>query len=450
MSIENYIIREKYINKFINLSQKNNDKYVKTRYNLFIKYLLGESIHSFPISDTYLSNIKDNNYDPFIIKTDLYSELNDLNNILNQCGLIKEIRKLDNLYKNELDNENKQRSELDEGQIIERNIKMIEDFKNEFGYDPTIFSILKFNNKDCFDNDNDANNDEDDIHDNHQMQDKIRDINNNKLNIDCNVANSKLSSDDVSENHNQTTQYVIGESAIKLDQNGSLESLNQLLDIFNLNFNDILKDIIQIDDNSVVVVSITVEEKPKKRITKKNQSQPLQPPQPPQSQISGIDTSVINVLDTELNNGKSKSSKNITTTLSQTDLVNEITQLIKKAEELNKTILAEQAKKDGVESLLKIADYYLNGVKLQKSTIKANMIYIYLTKKFNTPEAIYNLGDALINGSTIMKNHKQGTKLIKIAAETFKYQKAITRMKQLTRISLKSQKDEKILDDDEN
>ena len=66
------------------------------------------------------------------------------------------------------------------------------------------------------------------------------------------------------------------------------------------------------------------------------------------------------------------------------------------------------------------------------------MIYLYLISKFNDPNSMYQLGDALINGISIMKNHRQGTKLIKISAEQYKYPKSITKMKMLLRVSLKS------------
>jgi hypothetical protein len=50
---------------------------------------------------------------------------------------------------------------------------------------------------------------------------------------------------------------------------------------------------------------------------------------------------------------------------------------------------------------------------------------------------MYLLGDALIGGDGIMKNHSQGTKLIKIAAEDYKYSKAITKLKALHRQTIK-------------
>jgi hypothetical protein len=54
-----------------------------------------------------------------------------------------------------------------------------------------------------------------------------------------------------------------------------------------------------------------------------------------------------------------------------------------------------------------------------------------LIKKFNDPEAMYLLGEELLNGITIQKNHKQATKLIKVAAESYNHKKAITKLKTL-------------------
>ena len=147
MSLENYIISEKYINKFINLSKSNHNNFIKTRSNLIIKYLLSGSINIFPISDNYLRNIRDDGQQPFIIKTDLYTELNELNSILNQSGLIKIVNDINKEYQKELLDEVTLRAELDQGQIFERNIQMLENFKKEFGYDPQNNSVLSYNNK---------------------------------------------------------------------------------------------------------------------------------------------------------------------------------------------------------------------------------------------------------------------------------------------------------------
>ena len=153
MSLENYIISEKYINKFINLSKSNHTNFIKTRSNLIIKYLLCDSINIFPISDNYLRNIRSDEQQPFIIKTDLYTELNELNSILNQSGLIKIVNDLNAEYQQELFDEITLRADLDQGQIFERNVQMLEDFKKEYGYDPQNNSVLNYNNKkDCFDN----------------------------------------------------------------------------------------------------------------------------------------------------------------------------------------------------------------------------------------------------------------------------------------------------------
>jgi hypothetical protein len=87
--------------------------------------------------------------------------------------------------------------------------------------------------------------------------------------------------------------------------------------------------------------------------------------------------------------------------------------------------------REGIDAAIIIAKYYHSGEVLQKSFIKGNMIYVYLIKKFNDSEAMYLLGEELLNGITIQKNHKQATKLIKIAADNYKHTKAITKLKTL-------------------
>jgi hypothetical protein len=59
------------------------------------------------------------------------------------------------------------------------------------------------------------------------------------------------------------------------------------------------------------------------------------------------------------------------------------------------------------------------------------MIYLFLISKYNDPHSMYQLGNALINGISIMKNQRQGVKLIKVAAEKFNFPNAIEKMKLL-------------------
>mgnify|MGYP000539427997 CR=1 FL=1 len=146
MSFENTIISEKYLNKLIELNKKYNTNYIKTRNNLLAKYLLCEKINNFPISDSYISTIVGSN--PFIIKTDLFTELNELNNILNQGGLVNSVRELSCDLAKELEKEIEIRKNMDEGQVIERELSMLEDFKKEYGYDPTYISVINYNNND--------------------------------------------------------------------------------------------------------------------------------------------------------------------------------------------------------------------------------------------------------------------------------------------------------------
>jgi tRNA uridine 5-carbamoylmethylation protein Kti12 len=76
------------------------------------------------------------------------------------------------------------------------------------------------------------------------------------------------------------------------------------------------------------------------------------------------------------------------------------------------------------------------------------MIYLFLIKKFNEPESMFQLGSALLTGDSIIKNHTQGAKFIKVAAQEYKHSKSINKMKTLTKISSKNK--DKIEESDED
>jgi hypothetical protein len=346
MSFEQVIITERYINIIKEINKNNNSKYVHTRFNLLVKYILNNKLNTYSIGDSYFTNIHTNDPTPFIINTNLFDELNELNINFNHYKLVDMIQELRNEYYADIKEEEDFRSLMDDGQIIERNKKMLDEFIENHGYNPF------HNNLDMI-KENDMNNmsDMSDMSDN-DMNDETEDIKDNKT-------------EDIRDIRDNKTEVEKIIKVEKVDQNGSLESLNKILEIVSINFSDIIKDI-----------------------------------------------------------------KN------STNDIEEIKTLIDSSLKLKDTI-DNEIKSESFKSILKLANYYQMGSKLHKSPFKANLLYLYLVRKYNIPEAMYLLGDALIGGDGIMKNHSQGTKLIKIAAEDYKYSKAITKLKALHRQTIK-------------
>lgn len=419
MSFENKIITEKYIIKLNDLSHNSNNNYIKTKFKLIIKYMLSDTVmNNIPISDVCFSQIDNTNEIPFVIKTDLYSELSELDT-LNQGNLLETIKKLKAEYSKELKSESSLRSSMNEGSIIERNQDLLNSFIQEFGYDPFQRTILNYTNN----KHNKNNNDGIDINlsdidsDNEQESEQTNDT---ELKSKSNNSNNNSINDkDIQELRDELQNKIN-----QVEQNGSLESLNQIMDIIKLNFNDIVNDIqintmidyVSYDTNTVDTTETT--EKPKKRLTKKEKEKLEREKVLAEAQAKEAETKESSKLD--------KNKKIIE------NLINKANELHKDRETLTSNIF-----KEGIQSLLTIADYYQNGFILIKSGVKANLLYIYLVKKFNDPDAMFNLGEALINGITIMKNHSQGSKLIKVAAEKFKHTKSIAKLKILTRLGKK-------------
>ena len=371
--LENSIITEKYINEVKKINQINYENYIQSRFNLIIKYLipdvysnkLYQKINSLPFADTYSYNITENSYTPFIIKTDLFYELNELNNIYNQSGFLENIKEITNKLEIELGEENYNSINLNEGEIIEKNIKLLEKFKENYGYDPLNFSIINYslNNKDDFNLD---------IYECHKNSSVLAITKSISININ-------------QENENKLKNKLEKDKDIKNEENCSLKSLIKILDLCEINFNNTFKDIIKIEND------INDVKKDKKDIKIR----------------------------------KSKKEKEIEIN------IDEITLLIKKALKLKEINLSEDEKKEGINAAGIIADCYLTNEKLKQSNTKANMIYLFLISKYNDPHSMYQLGNALINGISIMKNQRQGIKLIKVAAEKFNFPNAIARMKLL-------------------
>ncbi len=442
MSLENTIISEKYLNKLIELNKTYNTNYFKSRNSLLAKYLLCDRVSKFPISDTYLSVISSNS--PFLIKTDLFTEINELNYVLNQGGLIENVKNLNKDLNEEMNKEIEIRKSLDEGQIIERNLNMLEDFKKEYGYDPTYISVIDYSNNDGINIDNsdyqddEINNDLVTLETNNIDQIGVKNTQNELVknsNCTCNIQSQ-------SESQSQyQTQKAKNKNDPKNDGIPSLEYLNQISEIVSIDFEDIINDIFipteglkKNTENNENVVETEADIKPKKRGGRKTKAQ------------IAAEEKAKKIEEEKKKLEEETKSKFIV------DYKPEINELIKKALFLKKDVNTTNTKdiRDGIDACLTLADHYKDGTKLRNcnSNIKSNMIYLFLIKKFKDPEAMYQLGEALINGDSIIKNHLQGSKFIKVAAEEYKYPKAITKMKNLTRIKNKN-KDLKYDDSDQ-
>lgn len=421
-TFEKQIIIEKYIIKLKELSYSFNDLYIRNRFSLIIKYMSGEHIfNNIPLSETYINEINDSKKVPFLIKTDLYSELSYLDS-LNQGGLLKTVKELKQKYNLDLKKELELRNKMDEGELIERNQQILEEFIKEYGYNPIDNSIISNPKR------NDGLDDqlEDELIPTHHISDNLEQLSNvNQNNIqESNIVNN--------DNDNDI------EISINVDQNGSIESLNQLCDITKIDFNEIIEDInnkfdemynnlkqATLDDNNNNGTISTV--KKKSRLTKADKKK-----------IEEESLATLNKLQ-ELEQKKVENEK-IYKANKKT-----IEPLISMANKLYNKTLSEADIKQSINSVLELAEHYKTGKVLIKSTIKANLFYVFLIKKFNDPDAMYLIGEELLNGTTILKNQKQGAKFIKYAAETFKHQKSINKLKTLVRTKLISKK----VDDDE-
>jgi len=401
MTFENQIITEKYIIKLRQISNYCNNTYIKNRFKLIVKYMVGNNLFdNIPLCNSYFTEIDQDIRDevPFVVKTDLYTELTYLDNI-NQGGLLKIIRDLQKEYSKELSDEADIRKTLDEGQLYERNQQMIDAFIKEYGYDPIDKQTFISHNQDEDDDEENSSN---------FLNLKNKDITdyNTTQQQDPNPQQSQqLQQPQLSEQTQPPQQQTE-----KQIQNGncSLESLNQILDIVDFNFDEIINDIIKEESQTKKESKAEVEEpetKPKKkRMTKKEKEEQMAKEEAEQAKKNVKDNGLEVIIHnfSKLKNNKRDDKKN-----------------------------NDEEIKNGIEAGIKIAKYYHMGEVLQKSHIKGNLIYVYLIKKFNHPESMYLLGEELLNGITIQKNHKQGAKLIKVAAESFYFAKAITKLKTL-------------------
>jgi hypothetical protein len=386
-SFENKIIIEKYIIKLKELSCSTSNNYVNNRFSLIVKYMNGDTIlDSVPLSQNYFNIISsDFNKVPFLIKSDLYSELTFLDS-LNQGNLLKVIKDLKSDYNNDIKKEAELRSTMDDGQIIERNLNLLEEFKNEFGYDPINDSILS--KHDDF-NLNDGN---DDLYITFDKTypEEARDDFKNQSPSDSNTQTTNINSNTCHNSNSNINSNIF-----------NLDALNQLFDIMKVDFNEIIKDVVKSETSTTTV------DKKKKTTTRKKKT------------VESATTSNMVMVD----------STTGTTPDEITDYKKHIEDLVSNVLKMD---LGGVAKETAIKSILEIALIYKIGKILRQSNLKANLLYIYLIKKFNNSEAMYLLGEELIEGSTIQKNAKYGAQLIKAAADD-KHPKALTRIKYLMR-----------------
>jgi hypothetical protein len=421
-TFEKQIIIEKYIIKLKELSYSFNDLYIRNRFSLIIKYMSGEHIfNNIPLSETYISEINDSKKVPFLIKTDLYSELSYLDS-LNQGGLLKTVKDLKQEYNLEVKKESELRHKMDEGEVIERNQKMLEEFIKEYGYNPINNSIIshpKFN---------DGFGDE--------IEDELIPTNNIVINTPSSTNNVQHTIDTNIDIDIDTTVH----NENNIDQNGSIESLNQLCDIIKIDFNEIIEDInnkfdemynnlkqAALDDNNNNGTISTV--KKKSRLTKADKKKIEEESLATLTKLQELEQKKVE------NEKIYKANKKI------------IEPLISIANKLYNKTISEIDTKQGIQAVLELAEYYKTGKVLIKSTIKSNLFYVFLIKKFNDPDAMYCIGEELLNGITILKNQKQGAKFIKYAADTHKHQKSINKLKSLVRTKILSKNMEDDVDD---
>lgn len=419
MSFEEIIITEKYINRLRNINDNGKYNYDEIYYQVISKYIFNKSIKlnyddtPIVLSDSYFSKFKLNEELPFIIKTELEHELMDVEYI-NQKMINDKVKDIKKGFLDELAAEEKIRAKLNDGEIFERNSILLEKFKKEFGYDPFFQKSKKTDVLDIQLSDNETSN-EFSNESNYDIESKkIKTIKNEKKNN----KNEKNCIDNTNDLEYQSTNQYSNNSEIKnkteTKQDGipSLEILNNIIEVLNMDFNNINEDIIDKDNRPLYFIDAK-EKCRKPRMTKKAKEEEIKK----QQELEALIT-------------KADSDKNI------------IKEYIKLASQLSESNIKLPENKEklenGIKAALQLAGFYDKGDKLISSGIKANMIYIYLIKKFNSPEAMFMLGQNLLVGNFIAKNFLHGAKLIKVAAEKYKYKNAIIKLKSMTRSDITS------------
>jgi hypothetical protein len=419
MSFEEKIITEKYINKLRNICNNEKYDYTEIYYQIISKYIFNDTLtireneeNPIILADLYFSKFKLNEELPFVIKTELEHELISVE-YMNQKIMNDKIKNIKHNYLEELANEAKIRVKLNDGEIIERNEMLLQQFKTEFGYDPFFQKSKKSDFLNIQLSDNEDNTDEPVNYS--KFNEKSKKTHKKEHTKNDNIIEPPTTNE--TDNTDNTDNTVNTQSGTP-----SLEILNNIIEILNMDFNNIVADIIDKDNKPTLYYTEMKKDKCKKpRATKKSKEEELKTQQELATLI--------------INNTQEKLQIN-----TEQDIIKQYIKLAcnLKDEDIkspqNKSLL-----ENGTKAALQLASFYDKGDKLIASGIKANMIYIYLIKKFNVPEAMYMLGQNLLIGNSIMKNFLHGAKLIKVAAEKYKHKNAIIKLKSITRTDIISQ-----------
>lgn len=418
MTLEERVFKEKFILKLKELNQYRRTNYIKARANLVTKYMVPEQLECMkltPISDCYLSEIENSYETPFAITTDLYTELAELDKT-NHGGLIEEINQYQKEYEKEVKAENDLRKGMDDGQIIERNEKLIEEFKKEFGYDPTQRSVV----------DNSHNSDGFDV----QLSDIEEEEDDDEEDSDQQNTDQQENTDKKKKKSKKESETIVVAPTQVADPNGDLTTLYQLLELAKIDFSQALKDIVVPKEKKTKSKKKKDEEndeetKPKKKSTKSKKKKEEE------EQKDEEET------EPEDDGTSDKDAKE-----AQNKLEKEIKEHVDNASKLFDEKLSDKDREAGLTSALQLASYYNDGKVLHKSTIKSNFINIYLVKHFNNLDAMYNLSCALIDGVSIVKNVKSAAKLLKYASDNG-HKASADKLKKITKSAPKSDKGRK-------
>jgi hypothetical protein len=236
MSVENRVIEEEYILKLKELSKSKRDNYINSRYELIVRYIIDDQssviFKTLPVSDCYFQEMENYDQTPFVIKTDLFTELAELDKT-NHGGLIKEIENLKKDFATKLLIEKNIRKDMDEGQKVERDHLIVQKFIDDYGYDPTTMSVMTKNiNMDGLDMDLSENESEEE--DDQDNTETIKEKNEQMPKRKPRTLETNLNTNLTGESES---------SEMTQDPNGDLAFINQILEISNVDFKQVMQDI---------------------------------------------------------------------------------------------------------------------------------------------------------------------------------------------------------------
>jgi hypothetical protein len=217
-----------------------------------------------PISDCYFQEIENYNQTPFVVKTDLFTELAELDKT-NHGGLIDEIESLKKDFTTKLANEVEARKNMDEGQKMERDHGMIQKFIEDYGYDPTTMSIMT---KDI--NIDGLNMDLSEVEDS-EDDDEETVVDKKELNSQTPLKKLKVNVDVPESKEDEVKQVVLNS-----EPNGDLSFLNQILEISSIDFNQVISDVKTVLNTSTLgtttTTNVTVASDSVKKVKKSKKS----------------------------------------------------------------------------------------------------------------------------------------------------------------------------------